>query len=104
MKSGLTIVPLCQRAVTSVGDGPGRRTLAIQAVEPVDLAVVKEIRDDGRDVLSGDTGSNVLTVTSASASADKLSGIHHSSNMRWKRSLHVVGVDADGSFISRNLG
>lgn len=31
---------------------------------PVDLAVVEEIRDDSRDIVSLDTGSNVLTISS----------------------------------------
>ena len=37
--------------------------LAVETVEPVDFTVVEEVRDDGRDVVSLDTSSDVLTVS-----------------------------------------
>lgn len=59
--------------------------LAVETVEVVDLAVVEEIGDDGRDIGGLDTSSNVLTVATAV-------------------DVHAVGVDAGGSDGGRSAG
>jgi len=46
--------------VFKVGEARVRKT--VLASIPVDLAVVEEISDDGRDIVSLDTSSNVLTI------------------------------------------
>lgn len=52
-----------------------RRTLTVEAVVPVDLAIVEEVADDGSDAGSVDAGGNVLAVVAGATSCQCCQGV-----------------------------
>lgn len=65
--------------------------LAVKILKVVDLAVVKEVGDDGGDVVCFDASSNVLAVSAAVRGPVILSA--SPSNTKCQGYVHVMGVD-----------